>query len=207
MSRKLARSNTFNHCDPGISIMKNPVVHLHVSSREADLAMGRQLDIRAGIAACPFGECLIALSSIGICHLSIFDPGCSQQTVREFQSQWPGAAMTWDHTNAAKLARRIFSNDSGDAWNVHVRGTPFQIRVWRALRSIPAGQVTTYGALAAAAGNPEACRATGSAVGKNEVSILIPCHRVIRADGACGQYRWGAATKSAILAWEAARRI
>lgn len=165
--------------------------------------MGRRRTIRAGIAACPFGECLIGESTIGICHLSLFDPGCSQVPIGEFQANWPGAAIEWDHAHAAKLATRIFSHDPGADWNVHIRGTPFQIRVWRALISIPVGQTVTYGSLSEAVGNPGACRATGSAVGKNEVSILVPCHRVIRADGSSGQYRWGAARKSAILRWEA----
>ena len=89
-------------------------------------------------------------------------------------------------------------------WKVHVRGTEFQLRVWRSLLRIGPGQVVSYSTLAAAAGNPKASRATGSAVGANPVSFLIPCHRVIRQDGDCGNYRWGAERKRAILAWEAA---
>ena len=166
--------------------------------------MGPQLRLRAGVAACPFGECLIAESSVGICHLSLFDAGRGDDSVRSLQAEWPGATITWDHARAAGLAGRIFSQDSGAAWDIHVRGTPFQIGIWRALVAIPSGQVVHYGALASAVGHPKASRATGSAVGKNEVSFLIPCHRVIRADGACGQYRWGAERKAAILKWEGA---
>jgi AraC family transcriptional regulator of adaptative response/methylated-DNA-[protein]-cysteine methyltransferase len=83
-----------------------------------------------------------------------------------------------------------------------VRGTSFQLRVWRALLRVPPGTFVSYGQLANAAGNPRAARATGAAVACNPVAFLIPCHRVIRADGTLGGYRWGVARKRAILAWE-----
>jgi AraC family transcriptional regulator of adaptative response/methylated-DNA-[protein]-cysteine methyltransferase len=86
---------------------------------------------------------------------------------------------------------------------VFVKGTDFQLRVWRALLRIPSGRLTTYGQLAAAIGAPSAARAVGSAVGSNELAWLIPCHRVIRQTGAAGEYRWGAVRKRAMLAWEA----
>jgi AraC family transcriptional regulator of adaptative response/methylated-DNA-[protein]-cysteine methyltransferase len=86
-----------------------------------------------------------------------------------------------------------------------VKGTPFQVRVWRALLQVPAGQLTTYGRLAAAVGNPAAARATGTAVGKNPIACLIPCHRVIRETGVMGNYRWGRTRKRALVAWEGAR--
>ena len=165
--------------------------------------MGRQRVIRAGIAECPFGECLIGESSLGICHLSLFDPGDSAESIREMQEEWPGAEIVWDHAQAAVLSQRIFSRNHPESWNVHVRGTPFQLRVWQALLGIPCGKVMPYGALAAGVGKPTASRATGSAVGANEVSFLIPCHRVTRADGSIGQYRWGAERKASILKWEA----
>jgi AraC family transcriptional regulator, regulatory protein of adaptative response / methylated-DNA-[protein]-cysteine methyltransferase len=87
-----------------------------------------------------------------------------------------------------------------------VKGTDFQLRVWRALLRIPSGQLTTYGQLASAIGAPSAARAVGSAVGSNELAWLIPCHRVIRQTGATGEYRWGAVRKRAMIAWEASGR-
>jgi AraC family transcriptional regulator of adaptative response/methylated-DNA-[protein]-cysteine methyltransferase len=87
-----------------------------------------------------------------------------------------------------------------------VQGTPFQLRVWRALVQIPAGQVTTYGRLAETVGNPSAARAVGSAVGANSIAYLIPCHRVIRETGVIGEYRWGETRKRALVAWENAAR-
>jgi AraC family transcriptional regulator of adaptative response/methylated-DNA-[protein]-cysteine methyltransferase len=86
-----------------------------------------------------------------------------------------------------------------------VRGTPFQLRVWRALLKVQPGTLVSYGKLAAASGNPNASRATGTAVGSNAISFLIPCHRVIRETGISGNYRWGAVRKRAILAWESGR--
>jgi AraC family transcriptional regulator of adaptative response/methylated-DNA-[protein]-cysteine methyltransferase len=85
-----------------------------------------------------------------------------------------------------------------------VRGTPFQVRVWRALLQIPAGTLISYGALATALARPGAARAVGTAVGRNPLAYLIPCHRVIRGTGVIGDYRWGTARKRAMLAWEEA---
>ncbi len=84
-------------------------------------------------------------------------------------------------------------------------GAPFQIKVWEALLRIPSGQVTTYSEMAGAIGHPRAVRAVGTAVGRNPVSFLIPCHRALRKSGGLGGYHWGLPVKRAILAWESAR--
>jgi AraC family transcriptional regulator of adaptative response/methylated-DNA-[protein]-cysteine methyltransferase len=83
-----------------------------------------------------------------------------------------------------------------------VRGTNFQVKVWRALLQIPVGSVATYEDIATAIGSPNAVRAVGTAIGRNPVAFLIPCHRVIRTTGALGGYRWGLPRKRAMLAWE-----
>jgi AraC family transcriptional regulator of adaptative response/methylated-DNA-[protein]-cysteine methyltransferase len=88
---------------------------------------------------------------------------------------------------------------------LHLIGAPFPIKVWEALMRVPTGQVTTYGAIAQAIGNPRAVRAVGTAVGRNPVSWLIPCHRALRASGGLGGYHWGLPVKRALLAWETAR--
>ncbi|HSP43363.1 MAG TPA: methylated-DNA--[protein]-cysteine S-methyltransferase [Luteolibacter sp.] len=87
-----------------------------------------------------------------------------------------------------------------------IRGTPFQLNVWRELMDIPAGETTSYGKLAASLGRPQASRAAGTAVGANRIAWLIPCHRVLRGDGSIGGYRWGVERKQAMLAWEARRK-
>jgi AraC family transcriptional regulator of adaptative response/methylated-DNA-[protein]-cysteine methyltransferase len=86
-----------------------------------------------------------------------------------------------------------------------VHGTNFQVAVWRALLRIPAGAFASYEDVAATIGSPRAVRAVGTAVGRNPIAFLIPCHRVIRASGALGGYRWGTERKRAIMTWETGR--
>lgn len=168
-------------------------------------ARGAGMTIRAGVAASPFGNCLIGESPRGICHLSFFDEGERDHAIGEMHDEWPLAAVAWDDYYAASLCGKIFSSAAtpSSPWKLFVRGTPFQLRVWRALLRVPPGALVSYGAIAAASGNPNASRATGTAVGSNAISFLIPCHRVIRETGIPGHYRWGAVRKRAILAWEA----
>ncbi|MCL4145803.1 UNVERIFIED_CONTAM: hypothetical protein GTU68_056454 [Idotea baltica] len=92
----------------------------------------------------------------------------------------------------------------GDA-NLHLIGAPFQLKVWEALLQIPSGHVTTYSEIATRIGKPRAVRAVGTAVGRNPVSWLIPCHRALRKSGGLGGYHWGLPVKRAMLAWESAR--
>lgn len=160
--------------------------------------------ITVGVADSPFGKCLLAESHRGILHLAFFDEEEREAAFEELRQDLPDARLCFDDHHAARLAGRIFSN-AGAPWRVHVSGTDFQRRVWQALTGVRPGCLVSYGALAAAAGNPKASRATGSAVGANPVSFLIPCHRVIRESGISGHYRWGAVRKRAMLAWEAAR--
>ncbi len=157
-----------------------------------------------GITPSPFGACLIADSPRGICHLSFFDPGGETPALDELRALWPTASIDFDHARAKQMADEIFSSahQSRPPIRVFVRGTEFQRRVWRALLDVPSGATVSYAKLAATIGNPQACRAIGSAVGVNPVSFLIPCHRVIRSDGTIGQYRWGADRKPIMLAWE-----
>jgi AraC family transcriptional regulator of adaptative response/methylated-DNA-[protein]-cysteine methyltransferase len=166
-------------------------------------ARGAGMGIRAGVAASPFGHCLIGETARGICHLSFFDEGERENAVAEMRADWPLAEVETDDDHAARRASEIFIPAvSPVSWKLFVRGTPFQLRVWRALLHVRPGTLVSYGKLAAAAGNPNASRATGSAVGGNAISFLIPCHRVIRETGISGHYRWGAVRKRAILAWE-----
>ncbi|MDP3850861.1 MAG: methylated-DNA--[protein]-cysteine S-methyltransferase [Luteolibacter sp.] len=167
---------------------------------------GHGMTLRAAIAESPFGDCLIADSPHGICHLSFFDEGGRDSAIAEMRAEWPLAQMLWNDKVAADLIRKVFTRAEGAAppLELFVRATDFQHRVWRALLCVPSGTLVSYGGLAAAAGHPQATRATGTAVGSNPISFLIPCHRVIRANGDYGQYRWGAARKRAIIAWESA---
>lgn len=168
---------------------------------------GRGWTLYFGTASSPFGECLIAESPRGLCHLSFVEQGGEVAAVAAMRGNWPHAHWERDEARAARWANRIFAPKpitGSSPLKAFVQGTPFQVRVWQALLRIPSGQLLTYGDLAAATGRPAASRAVGSAVGKNSLAYLIPCHRVIRSTGVVGEYRWGAVRKRALIAWESA---
>jgi len=177
----------------------------------------------AGFGPTPFGDALAAQSPRGVCHLSFVDSNRESAWARLTQS-WPNARWRRDDAAARKLLAEIFPRPNRPAQRgapdlevraapkkhpsrplrALVNGTDFQVRVWRALLRVPPGGLTSYGRLAAAIGAPLAARAVGSAVANNPLAWLIPCHRVIRQTGAAGEYRWGAARKRAMIAWEGA---
>ncbi|HWD91003.1 MAG TPA: methylated-DNA--[protein]-cysteine S-methyltransferase [Verrucomicrobiae bacterium] len=165
--------------------------------------------IIAGFAETPFGTCLLAESPRGICHLAFIEPEDKEAAWNELHENWPNARLRRNDSASAKIAAQIFSRAprrSGPALRAFVQGTPFQLRVWRALMQIPAGRLSTYGRLAEKLGQPTAARAVGSAVGANSLAYIIPCHRVIRETGVIGEYRWGGIRKRALVAWENAAR-
>lgn len=159
---------------------------------------GAGLRIRYGIHDTPFGKALIATTLRGICHLQ-FD--VDEQAL---QAEWANAEIVLDPQATQPLCDLIFNPGSyNERLTVWVKGTNFQVQVWRALLTIPFGEMTTYHRLAEQIGRPTAARAVGNAVSKNSIGYLIPCHRVIRESGELGGYRWGAERKTAILGWEA----
>lgn len=159
--------------------------------------------IRYGIVPGRFGDCLIAATDHGICWLDLRP---SRETVSELCNYWASADVRADHAGVAPLAAQIFAG-AGTASNLplHLKGTEFQLRVWSALLGIRAGHWMSYGSLARELGSPRAARAVGSAVGANNVALLVPCHRVLPAGGSPGNYRWGAELKCALLRDESAR--
>ena len=167
---------------------------------------GAGMEIRWGVAPSALGLCLLGESSRGICLLSFVESAPSPQTVRAI---WPRAEWFRDDVFAAQRLAGIFEKPDGSepvstlrAW---VKGSAFQVQVWRALLALPSGSLSTYGRIAEAIRRPGAARAVGTAVGSNPVAILIPCHRVIRETGAISGYRWGVGRKRAILALEGVR--
>lgn len=163
--------------------------------------------ISFGFAESPFGKCLIAESSRGICHLSFIEN--EKASLAELRREWPQAELQRDDSIAKKFATRIFARPDESAsqppLRAFVRGTPFQVRVWRALMQVEPGTLISYGRLAGAINKPAAARAVGTAVGQNPLAYLIPCHRVIRETGVIGDYRWDRNRKRAIIAWESSR--
>jgi AraC family transcriptional regulator, regulatory protein of adaptative response / methylated-DNA-[protein]-cysteine methyltransferase len=169
---------------------------------------GEGLTIRYGSHPTPFGECLLALTDRGICDLS-FAGEPAEDPVEGLRSRWPLARLEASPGATAPVAARVFAEGAaagGAPLPLLLAGTNFQIRVWEALLRIPAGEVASYERIAVGIGAPTAARAVGSAVGRNPIAYLIPCHRVIRGSGAFGEYRWGSARKKAMLGREAARR-
>ncbi len=168
---------------------------------------GAGLEIRHAWTRTDFGLCHVAATQRGLCSVSFQD----QQTaapLEQLLADWPSARLVEDQSVPVVLDRALAALAAGDkpeAMRVMVRGTNFQVQVWRALLRIPLGFTVSYGELAAELGRPSGARAVGSAVGANRIGFLIPCHRVLRAGGALGGYRWGEPTKRAILAWELAR--
>ncbi len=167
--------------------------------------LGSGLTIRYGFGDSPFGDTLVATTERGVCGLAFIDPDSRSDHLQLLRERWPLSRLERDDAAAADVLERSFGADRGARpLRLFVRGTNFETRVWEALLHVPAGTATTYGALAAAVGSPSASRAVGAAVARNAVGYLIPCHRVIRATAAFGEYRWGTLRKRAILGWESA---
>jgi AraC family transcriptional regulator of adaptative response/methylated-DNA-[protein]-cysteine methyltransferase len=168
---------------------------------------GEGLEIRWGVHPTPFGEALVAVSDRGVCQLSFGDP---EEALETLQKRFPEARRVEAPETTGPVSDRIFRRlragrgpaDVKGGLSLHLRGTNFQLRVWRALLSIPDGGAVTYGRIARSLGQPGAAQAVGRAVGANPVAVLIPCHRVLRESGGLGGYRWGTERKWAILGWE-----
>ena len=163
---------------------------------------GAGLVIRWGLAASPFGETVVMATEKGICGMGFCEEMGREAAVQDLMRRWPAADFQRDDGAIAPLALAAFGG--GDT-RLHLIGAPFQIKVWEALLSIPSGHVTTYSQIAGAIGHDRAVRAVGTAVGRNPISFLIPCHRALRKSGGLGGYHWGLPVKRALLAWEAAR--
>lgn len=167
---------------------------------------GVGMEIRYGFHQSPFGECFVAITTRGICNLAFTAAGGRSRVVEDLRNRWSGAQIREDSAATKPYADKVFG-PTGPVGRVtlFVKGTNLQIQVWQALLKIPPGRLASYEAVAASVGRPGAVRAVASAVARNPVAFLIPCHRVIRKTGLIGGYRWGSARKKAILAREAVR--
>jgi AraC family transcriptional regulator of adaptative response/methylated-DNA-[protein]-cysteine methyltransferase len=163
---------------------------------------GAGLDIAYGWFSGPFGDTLAMATARGLCGLALADEMGREVAFADLCHRWPKARFHEDSAALAPWVQAAFAA-KGQA-PLHLIGAPFQIKVWEALLRVPTGHVTTYGDIAQAIGSPRAVRAVGTAVGRNPISLLIPCHRALRKSGALGGYHWGLPVKRAILAWESA---
>jgi AraC family transcriptional regulator, regulatory protein of adaptative response / methylated-DNA-[protein]-cysteine methyltransferase len=168
---------------------------------------GEHLRINYSFAETPFGDILIASTDKGICHISFANDRDTE--FENLRRRFAKATFTQRTDLLQQQALHVFKNDWKDLDQIklHVKATPFQIKVWEALLKIPLGSVSTYSSIASTIESPNAARAVGSAVGDNPIAFLIPCHRVIRSSGVTGDYHWGSTRKTAILGWEAAQRF
>ncbi|MEM9707287.1 MAG: bifunctional helix-turn-helix domain-containing protein/methylated-DNA--[protein]-cysteine S-methyltransferase [Pseudomonadota bacterium] len=160
---------------------------------------GEGLTISYGWWDGPFGRTLAMATDRGLCGLAFSEEVGDGAAMDDMTSRWPRATFV---ENAEAVLPYLDGAMGGDPTKLHLIGAPFQIKVWEALMRIPTGHVTTYSDIAQAIGAPKAVRAVGTAVGRNPVSWLIPCHRALRKSGGLGGYHWGLPVKRAILAWE-----
>ncbi len=166
---------------------------------------GVGLTIQYGYHPCPFGVAVVLMTDRGLAGLAFADAGGEDTALDDMMSRWPNAQYVHSQEATAPMAMRIFATRK---WTpetplrVVLIGTDFEIRVWQTLLKIPAGGLTSYGAIANHLGSPKAARAVGSAVGRNPLSFVVPCHRVVGASGAITGYHWGLTRKRAMLGWE-----
>jgi len=221
--RLLAESRSVLDAALDVGLSSPGRLHDHFVSIEAVTpgefkTRGAGLAIRYGVHESPFGRALLATTDRGICALSFVGDDGGASEIEALRATWSGARVTRDTAETRAIAAAIFGGPratnsrtrtatrrSADRWPLLVMGTNFQVQVWRALLRIPEGSVVSYEHVGRLASHAGASRAVGSAIGANRIAYLIPCHRVIRSVGATGDYRWGAARKRALLAWEFAR--
>jgi AraC family transcriptional regulator of adaptative response/methylated-DNA-[protein]-cysteine methyltransferase len=169
-------------------------------------ARGEGLTIRYGYHPSPFGAALVLATERGLAGLAFADEGEEKASLADMMRRWPKAAYVEDQTATAPLARRIFDPRQ---WRpemplrVVLIGSDFEVRVWETLLTVPFGRATTYSEVARRIDRPGAARAVGAAVGRNPVSFVVPCHRVLGRSGSLTGYHWGLTRKRAILGWEA----
>ena len=169
-------------------------------------ARGKGLTLRYGFHDCPFGRALVMIADQGLAGLAFADDGEERAALDDMTSRWPEADYVEDWLATKPFADRIFKPENwrpDQPLRVVMIGSDFEIRVWETLLRIPLGRRSTYSDIANHLGKPNAARAVGSAVGRNPISFVVPCHRVLgKSGGLCG-YHWGLTRKRAILGWEA----
>jgi AraC family transcriptional regulator, regulatory protein of adaptative response / methylated-DNA-[protein]-cysteine methyltransferase len=169
---------------------------------------GASLTLRYGIHPTRFGEALLLTTERGIAGLSFVD-GAPEAALEEARAAWPLSRLVADPVATGVLIRQLFGEGEDSPERalppLLLKGTNFQVKVWSALLRVPPGRVISYLDLASAIGQPRAVRAVAGALARNPIGYVVPCHRVIRATGALGDYRWGRTRRRALLAWEGAQ--
>ncbi len=170
-------------------------------------AKGAGLDMVWGAAPSPFGTAVLVVTEYGLAGLGFADGDMTiEEAAEDLMLRWPNARFSRDDAKVAPIASRVFDPqrwNSDEPVKVVLIGTDFEVKVWETLLKIPVGKATTYQSVAEHIGRPTASRAVGAAVGKNPISFVVPCHRVVGSTGALTGYHWGVPRKRAIMGWEA----
>jgi AraC family transcriptional regulator, regulatory protein of adaptative response / methylated-DNA-[protein]-cysteine methyltransferase len=163
---------------------------------------GENLYIDYCFAESVFGNIIVAATQKGICHIAFYDD--EEMAIAHLQKSFSKAKYAKKENPRFKNVRNVLNSNLNEVHKIklHLKGTDFQLKVWETLLTIPMGQLSTYGNIAAEINNPKAARAVGSAIGDNPVAFLIPCHRVIQSTGIFGGYMWGPKRKAAMIGWE-----
>lgn len=166
---------------------------------------GKDLHINYHFSSSPFGDIIVASTEKGVCYMAFEQD--EQDALSKLTRKFPNASFERKHDSHQQNAMLIFQDDWTKLGQIklHLKGTPFQLKVWESLLKIPMGKLSTYGTIAKEMDKPNASRAIGTAIGSNPVAFLIPCHRVIQSSGTFGGYMWGPSRKSAIIGWECAK--
>lgn len=191
----------------GSSRLHDHFVQLEAASPGEFKAGGAGMEIRYSVIGGPFGDAFIAVTPRGICKLSFLSNNNIEQQIVDLNAQWPAAKLVNQASETTQMVEALFAGKQtiNGPLSLYVKGTNFQINVWRALLQIEPGCINSYAQVAAAVGKPRAYRAVGTAIGSNQVAFFIPCHRVLQQSGQIGGYLWGETRKHAIHAWESAR--
>jgi AraC family transcriptional regulator of adaptative response/methylated-DNA-[protein]-cysteine methyltransferase len=169
---------------------------------------GEGLELRYGFHPSPFGEALAVVAPRGLAGIGFVEDGDRPAALEDMRRRWPRARLVMDAATTGPFMERVFDPAKWRAdqpLRIVLIGSDFEIRVWETLLRIPMGAATTYASIAQHIGKPKAARAVGAAVGRNPVSFVVPCHRVLGAGGALTGYHWGLTRKQAIIGWEAGR--
>ena len=193
-------SQEFSHQIPQTTdalVVDNITPHIHITDAN-DAALDK---VFFNHIDTPFGPALVFATRHGICGLGFGAEIGMDETKHDFIARWPNAKFIQSVENLAQYESLLFDDDH--AVPMHLIGSPLYVKVWQALLEIPKGHASTYSDVALRAGNARAVRAVGTAIGKNPISWLIPCHRALRKNGSLGGYHWGLSIKRAMLAYEA----
>jgi len=189
----------------GSSRLHDHFVQLEAVTPGEYKSRGKQVQIEYGVHTTPLGPMFVAVTQRGVCRAEFMDFNSMDDLLESLHNAWPLSSIRESLASTRHVVDAFFGSNTAakhGPLSVHVKGTNFQIAVWRALLKIPPGAVASYGQVATALGAPQSARAVGNAIGANPVALLIPCHRVIQQSGALGGYRWGPAKKLMVQTWE-----